>query len=177
MATLFDVDRRGRIDLGAGVVAAVRRLREGGVDVPFREARREPANGVTSLARLAHERRVELGLAFGVLLFGVHDAILEVIELGVRVALTAGDGLLATERARYFRGVRFGDFDVPAEDTRVANLQRGDVDRFAELRLEGEDHLRTLFLEPPRLVEPRVVPLAKDASFARERGRPVDERS
>ena len=109
---------------GRDVVVAVRHLGERGVDVPLGESA-PPACGCASpcLPRLAHERREELVLALAVLLFGVHDAILQIVELVVGVALAAGHGLLAAERVGRLASVRSRDLDVPAEDPRVADLR------------------------------------------------------
>src|SRR5262249_37433355 len=99
------------------------------------------------------------------------------VELVARIALSAGNGLLAPERARHLGGVGARDLDVPTEDARVAHLERRDVRLLAQLLLEREDELRPFLFQASRFVELRVVPLSKNPPFARERRRAIDERA
>ena len=91
--------RVARVDLGAHVVVAVRDVGERRVRRPS-SARRAASLRMRSAvaADLVDERVEELGLALERSVLGVRDAVLQLVELVVRVALAAGHGLLAAKR-------------------------------------------------------------------------------
>src|ERR1700690_689024 len=99
------------------------------------------------------------------------------VEGVAREALPARDGLFATPLARGLHEMRLGHLDVPAEDTRVSELEARDARRFTQPRLQLDDVALAAAHQIARVVELPVEAVANDATLAGAKRRIVGHRA